>query len=107
MRSKVRGWRRLVTEGTGDLSGLRSSHYNLGVALCGSGKIQDGLKSMEHAVQFMPTHAAAHAALGQIYRHLGNPAQSLVHYRRAAALGADDSVVITAVAELEALMASR
>jgi tetratricopeptide (TPR) repeat protein len=82
-------------------------HYNLGVALCGMGKIQEGLIAMQHAVQYMPTHAAAHAALGQIFRHLGDPAQSLVHYRRAAALGADDTVVVTAVAELEALTASR
>jgi tetratricopeptide (TPR) repeat protein len=41
-------------------------HYNLGVALCGLGKIPDGLTAMLNAVKFMPTHTAAHAALGQI-----------------------------------------
>jgi Flp pilus assembly protein TadD len=76
-------------------------HYNLGVSLCGLGRVPEGLASMLSAVKYMPTHTAAHAALGQIYRHMGNPRQSLVHYRKASSLGANDPVVVTAITELE------
>jgi tetratricopeptide (TPR) repeat protein len=77
-------------------------NYNLGVALCGLGRIPDGLAAMLNSVKSMPTHTAAHAALGQIYRHMGNLRQSLEHYRKANSLGASDPVIATAISELEA-----
>jgi hypothetical protein len=80
-------------------------HYNRGVALCGLGMVTDGKKAMEMAVKYMPTHSGAHAALGQIHRHIGQNAMALQHYRKAASLGVTDPNVTTAIGDLELLVA--
>ncbi|OAI56626.1 hypothetical protein AYO49_03885 [Verrucomicrobiaceae bacterium SCGC AG-212-N21] len=80
-------------------------YYNRGVALCGLGMVTQGKEAMELAVKYQPTHSGAHAALGQIHRHLGQNGVALKHYRKAASLGVNDPNVVGAITDLEALVA--
>lgn len=80
-----------------------SLYYNIGFAYCRVGLLKEGQEAMENAVKYMPTLAAAHAALGMIHHRAKHYRRALKHYREAFALGFDDPDARVAANHLEIL----
>lgn len=62
--------------------------YNVGIALLGLGRLEDGALLLKEIVQHIPDHRDSHYALGKYYWHQERYVKALDHWRRAALLKA-------------------
>ena len=59
------------------------AHYNLGVALKGTGRFDEAAASYRKAIGLKPDYAEAHSNLGNALKDLGRLEESIASYRRA------------------------
>jgi adenylate cyclase len=72
-------------------SRLPQGMYALALCHLHSGEIRLATREMEEAVRLHPSHAAAHALLGNLYNYNNRPAEALESVRTAYALSPSDS----------------
>ncbi len=76
-------------------------HYNLGLALCNLGRIEDGAKKLSLALERRSGFRPGHIALGQVYAHLRRYELALEHFRRAASIGPEDAALTQVILQIE------
>ncbi|MCE9520362.1 MAG: tetratricopeptide repeat protein [Verrucomicrobia bacterium] len=76
-------------------------HYNLGLALCGLGRIDDGVQKLGLALERRPGFRPSHLLLGKVYAHLQRYDLALEHLRRAASIGPEDPALTQAIQQIE------
>jgi protein O-GlcNAc transferase len=65
------------------------AHYNLGVALKATGRLDDAAASYRKAIAIKPDYAEAHSNLGNTLKDLGRLEDAIASYKKAVALNPD------------------
>jgi hypothetical protein len=78
------------------------AHYNLGVALARTGKVEEAIAHYEQAIRIDPDFAGAHYNLGKALTQVGRVPEAIEHYEQALRINPDFTEAQNALARLQA-----
>jgi len=75
-------------------------HYDMAVALCATGRVNEGIQNIQKSLAMCPTHFLSHMSLGDIYVNLSRYDAAMEQYLLAQKISADPRVA-QRIAELK------